>query len=64
VVFADEPTGNLDSANAHIIHELFLQLRDKFGQTFVMVTHNDALAKMTDRTLVMQDGKIVNHIKN
>jgi lipoprotein-releasing system ATP-binding protein len=64
VVFADEPTGNLDSANAHIIHELFLQLREKFGQTFVMVTHNDALAKVTDRTLVMQDGKIVNHIKN
>jgi lipoprotein-releasing system ATP-binding protein len=64
VVFADEPTGNLDSANAHIIHELFLQLRDKFGQTFVMVTHNDALAKMTDRTLVMQDGKIVNRVNN
>lgn len=64
VVFADEPTGNLDSANAHIIHELILQLREKFGQTFVMITHNDALAKITDRTLVMQDGKIVNHIKN
>lgn len=64
VVFADEPTGNLDSANAHIIHELFIQLREKFGQTFVMITHNDALAKVTDRTLVMQDGKIVNHIRN
>ncbi|MES2702881.1 MAG: ABC transporter ATP-binding protein [Bacteroidota bacterium] len=64
VVFADEPTGNLDSANAHIIHELFLQLRDKFGQTFVMITHNAALAKMTDRTYVMQDGKIVSTITN
>jgi len=59
VVLADEPTGNLDTANAQAIHNLFLQLRDKFGQTFIMITHNDALAKMTDRTLTMQDGKIV-----
>jgi lipoprotein-releasing system ATP-binding protein len=59
VVMADEPTGNLDSANAHLVHGLFLQLRDKFGQTFIMITHNDALAKMTDRTLVMRDGKMV-----
>ncbi len=64
VVMADEPTGNLDSANAQALHNLFLQLRDKFGQTFVMITHNDALAKMTDRTLTMQDGKIVNEKKN
>ena len=64
VVMADEPTGNLDSANAHALHNLFLQLRDKFGQTFIMITHNDALAKMTDRTLTMQDGKIVNEKKN
>jgi len=64
VVMADEPTGNLDSANAHALHNLFLQLRDKFGQTFVMITHNDALAKMTDRTLTMQDGKIVNEKTN
>ena len=64
VVMADEPTGNLDSANAHALHNLFLQLRDKFGQTFFMITHNDALAKMTDRTLTMQDGKIVNEKKN
>jgi lipoprotein-releasing system ATP-binding protein len=56
---ADEPTGNLDSENAHLVHKLFLELREKFGQTFIMITHNDNLAKMTDRTLVMQDGKIV-----
>ena len=59
VVMADEPTGNLDTANAHALHNLFLQLRDQFGQTFIMITHNDALAKMTDRTLTMQDGRIV-----
>lgn len=59
IVMADEPTGNLDSANAKAIHDLFLELRDKLGQTFVMITHNDELAKMTDRTLVMKDGKIV-----
>jgi len=64
VVMADEPTGNLDTANAHALHNLFLQLRDKFGQTFIMITHNDALAKMTDRTLTMQDGKIVNETTN
>jgi len=64
VIMADEPTGNLDTANAHALHELFLQLRDKFGQTFVMITHNDALAQMTDRTLTMQDGKIVDEKKN
>jgi lipoprotein-releasing system ATP-binding protein len=59
VVMADEPTGNLDSENAHLVHQLFLDLRDKLGQTFVMITHNDALARMTDRTLHMQDGRIV-----
>lgn len=59
VIMADEPTGNLDSENAHLVHKLFLQLRDQFGQTFVMITHNDALAQMTDRILTMQDGKIV-----
>lgn len=64
VVMADEPTGNLDTANAHAVHTLFLQLRDQFGQTFIMVTHNDSLAKMTDRTLTMQDGKIVSEQKN
>jgi lipoprotein-releasing system ATP-binding protein len=64
VVMADEPTGNLDTANAHALHNLFLELRDKFGQTFLMITHNDALAKMTDRTLTMQDGRIVDEKKN
>jgi lipoprotein-releasing system ATP-binding protein len=58
VIMADEPTGNLDTENAHNVHELFLKLRDTFSQTFVMITHNDALAKMTDRTLHMQDGRI------
>lgn len=58
VVLADEPTGNLDSANAHSIHELFLRLRTDLGQTFVMITHNDALAAMTDRVLTMRDGSI------
>jgi lipoprotein-releasing system ATP-binding protein len=64
IVMADEPTGNLDSANAHALHNLFLELRDKFGQTFLMITHNDSLAKMTDRTLTMQDGRIVDEKKN
>jgi lipoprotein-releasing system ATP-binding protein len=64
VVMADEPTGNLDSANAHALHHLFLELRDKLQQTFIMITHNDALAKLTDRTLTMQDGRIVSEEKN
>jgi len=64
VVMADEPTGNLDSANAHALHNLFLELRAKFGQTFLMITHNDGLAKMTDRTLTMQDGRIVDEKNN
>jgi len=64
VVMADEPTGNLDTANAHALHQLFLQLREKLGQTFVMITHNDALAKLTDRTLSMKDGKIVDEWSN
>jgi len=64
VIMADEPTGNLDSANADAVHKLFLQLRDKFNQTFIMITHNDTLAKMTDRTFTMKDGKIVGEKKN
>ncbi len=64
VVMADEPTGNLDTANAHALHSLFLELRDKFGQTFIMITHNDTLAQMTDRTLTMQDGRIVHERRN
>ncbi|MGP8214625.1 MAG: ABC transporter ATP-binding protein [Bacteroidia bacterium] len=59
VVFADEPSGNLDSANAKELHNLFFTLRDKFSQTFVIVTHNEELAQMADRKLTMKDGKIV-----
>ena len=64
VVMADEPTGNLDSANAASVHQLFLDLRKQFGQTFVMVTHNEELAKLTDRTLTMRDGRIVEETRN
>jgi len=60
VIFADEPSGNLDTENARDLHELFLKLRDDFGQTFVIVTHNIELAKMADRVIQMKDGHIVN----
>ncbi len=60
VIFADEPTGNLDSANAKELHELFFSLRKEFGQTFLIVTHNEELAQLSDRILHMKDGKIVN----
>jgi lipoprotein-releasing system ATP-binding protein len=59
IVFADEPSGNLDSKNAQELHQLFFDLRDKFKQTFVIVTHNEELANMADRKLVMQDGLLV-----
>lgn len=59
VIFADEPSGNLDSKSAESLHELFFDLRKKFGQSFVIVTHNQELAQMADRKLVMQDGKIL-----
>lgn len=59
IVFADEPTGNLDSANATELHELFFDLRKKFEQTFLIVTHNEELAQLSDRVLHMKDGKIV-----
>jgi lipoprotein-releasing system ATP-binding protein len=59
VIFADEPSGNLDSKNATELHDLFFKLRDEFKQTFVIVTHNNDLALMADRTLVMKDGKIM-----
>lgn len=59
VIFADEPSGNLDTASAKSLHELFFQLRDEFDQTFVLVTHNKELAEMADRTLTMRDGLIV-----
>lgn len=58
VIFADEPSGNLDTASAENLHKLFFQLRDEFGQTFVIVTHNEELANMADRKLVMIDGLI------
>lgn len=58
IVFADEPTGNLDSAHAKELHQLFFDLRKEFNQTFLIVTHNEELAAMSDRTLHMMDGKI------
>jgi lipoprotein-releasing system ATP-binding protein len=58
VVFADEPTGNLDSASSKDLHDLLFKLRDDFKQTFVIVTHNDELAHLSDRILTMQDGAI------
>ena len=56
IIMADEPTGNLDSANARGLHQLFIDLRNKFDQTFLIVTHNEELAKMSDRILMMKDG--------
>ena len=58
VIFADEPSGNLDTASAENLHQLFFKLREEFGQTFVIVTHNEELANMADRKLVMVDGLI------
>jgi lipoprotein-releasing system ATP-binding protein len=58
VIFADEPSGNLDTLSAENLHQLFFKLRDEFGQTFVIVTHNEELANMADRKLVMVDGQI------
>ena len=60
IVFADEPSGNLDSQNANELHELFFRLRSDLGQTFVIVTHNEELASKADRTLEIRDGMIVN----
>jgi lipoprotein-releasing system ATP-binding protein len=59
IVFADEPTGNLDSANAKELHHLFFDLRNRFNQTFLIVTHNEELAKLSDKVFYMKDGKIV-----
>jgi lipoprotein-releasing system ATP-binding protein len=58
IILADEPSGNLDSKNARELHELFFDLRKQYNQTFVIVTHNEELSKMADRTLVMKDGKL------
>ena len=60
IIMADEPTGNLDSARAKELHQLFIDLRNKFNQTFLIVTHNEELAAMSDRVLHMKDGKIIN----
>ena len=59
VIFADEPSGNLDSQNSEELHKLFFHLRDEFLQTFVIVTHNESLANMADRKLVMKDGLLI-----
>jgi lipoprotein-releasing system ATP-binding protein len=59
VILADEPSGNLDTQNKKELHELFFTLRDKFNQTFVVVTHDMGLAEMADRTITMKDGRIV-----
>lgn len=59
VIFADEPSGNLDTQSAKMLHELFFKLREEFNQTFVIVTHNEDLANMADRKLVMKDGLII-----
>ena len=60
IIFADEPSGNLDTASAENLHQLFFKLRDELGQTFVIVTHNEDLANMADRKLIMVDGLISN----
>jgi len=59
IIFADEPSGNLDTKNAQHLHDLFFKLRDEFGQSFVIVTHNQDLAQMADRKLLMKDGLII-----
>ena len=59
IIMADEPTGNLDSANARELHNLFIDLRNKFGQTFLIVTHNEELAALSDRILHMKDGRMM-----
>ena len=58
VILADEPSGSLDTRNKEELHQLFFDLRDKLGQTFVIVTHDETLAKLTDRTIHMVDGRI------
>lgn len=59
LILADEPSGNLDSDNAKKLHQLFFDLRDQFQQTFIIVTHNDELAALSDRKIVLQDGKVI-----
>lgn len=64
VILADEPSGSLDSKNKAELHQLFFDLRDKFGQTFMIVTHDENLATLTDRTIHMKDGKIFDMSKS
>lgn len=64
IIMADEPTGNLDSANASSVHQLFKELCKEMNQTFIIITHNEGLAKMTDRTLIMKDGIIIEEVYN
>ncbi len=59
VILADEPSGSLDSKNKDELHKLFFELRDRFGQTFVIVTHDESLASLTDRTIYLRDGQII-----
>ena len=59
IVFADEPSGSLDTRNKEELHKLFFELRERYGQTFVIVTHDEGLASQTDRTIHMRDGLIV-----
>lgn len=63
IVFADEPSGNLDSANAQALHTLFQEIRNKYGCSFVIVTHNDSLAQSADRQFRMQDGQLISDTK-
>ena len=60
VILADEPSGSLDSHNKEELHKLFFDLRDRFGQTFIIVTHDEKLAQITDRTIRMVDGAVTN----
>ena len=64
VIFADEPSGSLDTKNKRELHQLFFDLRDRFGQTFVIVTHDEDLARLTDRTIHMKDGVILDDNTN
>tara|TARA_S200000501_G_scaffold325053_1_gene322687 strand:+ start:788 stop:1459 length:672 start_codon:yes stop_codon:yes gene_type:complete len=58
IILADEPSGNLDTENANALHRLFFEVRDKFGATFIIVTHNESLANMADRKIILKDGEI------
>ena len=64
VIFADEPSGSLDTKNKAELHQLFFDLRDKFGQTFVIVTHDEGLSQITDRCIHLKDGMIFNNEEN